>query len=394
MRGSIHKRGKTYSIVYRVTDPTTGKSKQVWRGGFTTKKAAEDELKEVVQTIDGGVYVSPTKQTFGEYLENDWLPSLDNLVAGGKLKPTTVSFYRDLTNSHVIPRLGGVPLRGLDAGALNACYRDLLASGRIHGEGGLSRTSVHAVHVTISRALRDAVKLGKVARNVASLADGPTPESAPSDVWTAEQLDTFLNSVTEDRLHALWMLAITTGMRRGELCGLPWSDLDLKAGRVTISQARVSVGYKVVTTTPKSKSSKRSFALDPDTVSALKLWKRQQVEERLAWGPGWVDAGLVFSREDGTPYHPDRLTKMFVRKAKAAGLPPIRLHDVRHSYATAALEAEVALKVVSERLGHSSTTITADLYTHVLERVDQDAADRTAAFILGSAKRANGGGAA
>ena len=161
MRGSIHKRGSTYSIVYRVTDPTTGKSKQVWRGGFATKKAAEDELKEVVRSIDQGVYIAPTKQTFGEYLEDDWLPSLENLVAGGKLKPTTATFYRNLTKTHVIPRLGGIPLRALDATALNACYRDLLASGRVHGDGGLSRTTVHSIHVAISRALRDAVKLGQ-----------------------------------------------------------------------------------------------------------------------------------------------------------------------------------------------------------------------------------------
>ena len=391
MRGSIHKRGSTYSIVYRVTDPTTGKSKQVWRGGFATKKAAEDELKEVVRSIDQGVYIAPTKQTFGEYLEDDWLPSLENLVAGGKLKPTTATFYRNLTKTHVIPRLGGIPLRALDATALNACYRDLLASGRVHGDGGLSRTTVHSIHVAISRALRDAVKLGKVARNVASLADSPTSENARSDIWSAAQLDAFLSSVKEDRLYALWMLAITTGMRRGELGGLSWSDLDLESGRVTISQTRVSVGYEVVTTTPKSKSSKRSFLLDPATVTALKAWKRRRKAERLAWGPGWIDTGLVFGKEDGTPYHPQRITQAFARKAKAAGLPAIRLHDVRHSYATAGLEAGVPLKVMSERLGHSSISITGDLYTHVTEQSDQDAADRTAAFILGSAKRAKRG---
>ena len=195
----------------------------------------------------------------------------------------------------------------------------------------------------------------------------------------------------EDRLYALWMLAITTGMRRGELGGLSWSDLDLESGRVTISQTRVSVGYEVVTTTPKSKSSKRSFLLDPATVTALKAWKRRRKAERLAWGPGWIDTGLVFGKEDGTPYHPQRITQAFARKAKAAGLPAIRLHDVRHSYATAGLEAGVPLKVMSERLGHSSISITGDLYTHVTEQSDQDAADRTAAFILGSAKRAKRG---
>jgi integrase len=384
VRGSIHKRSNTYSIVYRVADPKTGKSKQVWRGGFTTKKAAEDELKEVVRSIDKGVYIPPTNQTFGEFLKDDWLPSLDNLVAGGKLKPTTATFYRNLTNSHVIPRLGGTPLKALDAPGLNACYRDLLKSGKVNGDGGLSPTTVHSIHVAISKALGDAVKWGKVARNVAALADGPRPNASRRDVWSPEQLRTFLASVAEDRLYALWLLAATTGMRRGELAGLRWTDLDLETGRLHVAQTRVSVGYEVVTTTPKSTSSDRAIGLDPATVAALKAWKNQQTKERLAWGPGWTDTGLVFGKEDGTAHHPQRITQAFARKVKAAELPPIRLHDVRHAYATASLEAGVPIKVLSERLGHSSIQITGDTYQHVRQQVDQDAADLTASFILGA----------
>lgn len=321
MRGSIHKRGATYSIVYRVSDPATGKTKQVWRGGFATKKAAEDELKETVRTIDQGVYIAPTKQTFGEYLKDDWLPSLDNLVAGGKLKPTTASFYRNLTNSHVIPRLGGVPLKALDAPQLNACYRDLLKSGKVNSGEGLSPTTVHSIHVAISKALGDAVKWGKVARNVASLADGPRPGGSKRDVWSPEQLRTFLAFVAKDRLYALWLLAATTGMRRGELCGLRWEDLDLEAGRLNVSQTRVSVGYEVVTTSPKSASSSRAIGLDPATVAALKGWKRQQTKERLAWGPGWTDTGLVFGKEDGAAHHP-RPRHPSVRPEGEVGRPP------------------------------------------------------------------------
>ena len=224
-----------------------------------------------------------------------------------------------------------------------------------------------------------------MARNVASLADSPRPTSDKSEVWSPAQLRTFLCSVEGARLYALWILAATTGMRRGELAGLRWADVDLKAGRVRISQTRVSVGYQVVTTTPKSASSTRGFALDPNTVAALKSWHVQHRRERLAWGPAWTNSGLVFGREDGRPYHPQRITQMFLRDAKAAKLPGIRLRDVRHSYVTAALEAGVPLKVISGRLGHSSINITANLYQHVTEQVDQDAADRTAAFILGGA---------
>lgn len=249
--------------------------------------------------------------------------------------------------------------------------------------GPLSTTTVHGIHVTISRALKDAVKWGKVARNVAGAADPPKPSSEKRVPWSADQLRAFAVSVADDRLAALWTLAMTTGMRRGELAGLRWADVDFGAGRLRVSSARVVVNYKVVTGTPKSKSSERTIGLDAGTVAALRAHRRRQLEERMAFGPDWPDTGLVFVREDGTPFHPDNLTRMFAAAARKAGLPVTPLHGVRHAYATAGLEAGVTLKVMSERLGHSTISITADLYSHVRPKVDQDAADRTAAYIFG-----------
>jgi integrase len=203
-------------------------------------------------------------------------------------------------------------------------------------------------------------------------------------VWDASQLRVFAASVAEDRTYALWQLAMSTGLRRGELAGLRWEDLDLGAGRLRVAVTRTVVSYRVVDGDPKSATSKRAIGLDPGTVAALKAHKARQATERLAWGPAWADNGLVFVQEDGQPYHPQRLSKMFGQAAHKAKLPPIRLHDLRHSYATAGLEAGVPLLVMSRRLGHSSLAITADTYSHVLPQVDQDAADRTAAFIFGS----------
>lgn len=388
MRGSVKKRGDTWSIIYRAVDPASGQTKQVWKGGFGTKKAAEDELKELVRKVDEGTWTRPTKQTLAQFLEDDWLPSLDAAVAGGSLKASTVAHYRRLAESHVKPRIGGLLLTRLDAPALNRLYGELLATGRRTGKkkgGPLSPTTVHAVHVTIGRALGDAVRWGNVSRNVARLATPPSPASPEHDGWwIAEQLRTFAGGVDGDRLSALWRLAMTTGMRRGELCGLRWQDVDLEAARLKVASTRVVVDYQVLTVNPKSRASARTIALDPATSVALKAHRRRQLEERMAWGPGWTDSGLVFTQEDGEGFHPERVTRMFQAAAKKAELPVIPLHGLRHSYASAGLRAGVGLKVMQERLGHASLSVTSDIYSHVAPEVDQEAADTTANYIFGA----------
>lgn len=203
-------------------------------------------------------------------------------------------------------------------------------------------------------------------------------------VWSPTDLRTFLASVKGDRLYAMWLLFITTGLRRGEVAGLRWSDLDLDRGRLSVNVARVVVNHTVVDTSPKSKRT-RELAIDPGTVKALRSHQVAQGAERLAWGPGYNGSPLVFTWEDGRPLHPDVITRTFKRLATAAGLPVVRVHDLRHSYASAALSAGVGLKVMQERLGHSSVAITGDVYSHVSREVDQAAADQVAAVILGGA---------
>ena len=173
------------------------------------------------------------------------------------------------------------------------------------------------------------------------------------------------------------------GHARGEVLGLRWSDLDLEGARLSIRQTLVVIGYALEFSTPKTDKSRRSISLDPATVAALRGHRVRQAQERLAWGPAWIDAGLVFSRDDGTPIHPQQLSKAFERLGKAAGLPEIRLHDLRHSYATAALALGIPTKIVSERLGHSSIAITSDTYQHVLPEMDEHAAAQVARTILG-----------
>jgi integrase len=273
-------------------------------------------------------------------------------------------------------------LSRLDAPTLNRLYVELLRTHVVKGGQLLSPSSVNNVHQTMAAALRDATSWGKVPASVATLAYPPKKTKHRMTTWTPAQLRHFAATVAEDRMSGLWLLVMTTGLRRGELAGLRWADLDLDAHRLRVAVTRLAVDNKVVDGTPKSRASGRSIALDPATVVALRAHRLRQTEERLAAGPAWVDCGLVFVYPDGRAPHPHRFNRLFYMATRKAGLPPIRLHDLRHSYATAALAAGVDLKVMQERLGHSTIATTADLYVHVPPHVDQEAANRTADYIF------------
>ena len=192
---------------------------------------------------------------------------------------------------YVVPQIGTVPLQALKATTLNALYAHLLRDGAARG-GGLSPKSVRNVHGILHKALKDAVRWGLVLRNVADQVDPPRKNTPEMQVWTGEQLRRFLDHVRDDRLFAAWMLAATTGMRRGELPGLRWGDVDLTAGRVAIRQASTVVDYGVQTSEPKTKRSRRSVALDPRTLAALRAHRQRQLEKRLLVGSAWQETGL------------------------------------------------------------------------------------------------------
>jgi integrase len=209
----------------------------------------------------------------------------------------------------------------------------------------------------------------------------PGAGSVEMRTWTADELRRYLDHVREDRLFPAWRLAASTGLRRGELLGLRWQDVDLDAGRVSVRQTLTTVGNKVAFGEPKTARGERNIALDGVTISTVRTWRARQARERLAFGPAWHDTGLVFSRADGSLIHPDTFSFWFDRQVHAAGLPRIRFHDLRHTHATLALQAGVPAKVVSERLGHATVAFTLDVYSHVIPALQEDAAERIAALV-------------
>jgi integrase len=253
-----------------------------------------------------------------------------------------------------------------------------LTNGRRDGKsGGLSVKTVRLVHVVLHKALSDALRKGSVVRNVATVADPPKLSSAKRPevrAWTAEQLRAFLDHTRQKRAHAALFVAAHTGMRRGEVLGLRWGDVQIDDARLSVRQAVVSVAYEMQLSDVKTGAGRRTIDLDERTIAILTTWRKTQAEEKLLLGADYHDRDLVFCRADGDPMHPDLFSQTFDRAVACAAVPRISLHDLRHTHATLLLRAGVPVKVVSERLGHSSPAFTMSVYQHVMPGMQAEAA--------------------
>ncbi len=388
MQGHLRKRihttkdGKQTVNWYVVVDlgrDAEGKRRQKWHGAFRTRKEAEVARAKIVGHLHAGTYSEPNRLTLSEWVTGQWLPTIKS-----QLKASTFDSYRRNIELHVLPRIGGRRLHELTPLLLNGMYGDLLESGRLNGEGGLSAKTVRYIHTIVHKALADALDAGLVATNVAERAKPPRPRSsAPTELrfWTPDELRTFLDQVAGHRLEAAWRLAAMTGMRRGEVIGLRWRDIDFETARIHVRQALVSVAYELVVSTPKTHQA-RVIDLDEATVGELRRHRCRQLVQKAEWGADYQDSDLVFCKENGTPLHPQTFTQAFERVVARSGLPRIRLHDLRHTHATIALRAGVPVKVISERLGHETPAFTLSQYAHVIPGMQAEAAAQIASLVL------------
>jgi integrase len=373
MQGSIQKRvgkrGITWTVVVDAPpDPATGKRRQK-RLAAATKKQLEDLLAAHIASMASGTYADASKLTIAEYVDR-WIDSL-----GSTVRPQTSRRYADLLHQHAVPRLGGVQLAKLTPLHIQQLEADRLAA-------GLAANTVLMLHMVLHRALKQAMRWNLIARNVTEAVDPPRPGRSEYTTWSAAQAARFLAAAERDEYAALWRLAILTGMRRGELLGVKWEDLDLDRGTLAVQRtiSRTATG-NWGPGAPKTASGRRSVALQASAVEALRRHRTHQLEHRLAVGAFYQDQGYVFTTLDGRPLHINSLVARFDKLTKAAAVPRIRFHDLRHTAATLMLANGEHPKQVQERLGHSSIAITLDRYSHVTENMQRQAADRLEALL-------------
>lgn len=353
--------------------------RQKSQGGFRTKKEAQEALDKAKVAVAENRYVVMTNVSVRSFLIDEWLPTIKNTV-----RATTYTSYEGHVRNHLVPRLGSLQLRRLNAGTINAHYAHLQESGRLKGEGGLSTATVRRVHATLHRALRDAVRWQRLHYNPADAADPPKASAERSErpVWTKEQVNKFLKSVRGHELYPLWLLYATTGMRRGEALGLQWPDIDLKAGSLSIRRSLVPVDGIPKESEPKTKRGRRTISLDPATVAALKAHKSAQAKLKMKHRKVWEPGAWVFTNGNGKPLDGNVVTKLFAELTKVAELPHIPLHSVRHTYATLALGGGMNARDLSARLGHSTVAFTLDVYSHAIPAVEEEAAAKVAALFV------------
>lgn len=331
-----------------------------------TKREVVEKLGKLRSQRMTGTLPSSDRMTVADFL-NRWL----NDVAKQRIRESTFHAYKLIIDRHILPRIGGVAVSRLSPVFVQELYSALERDGR-------SPRVRQFVHAVLHRALRQAVKWGLLIRNVCGdgLVETPKVKRKEMKTWDATQTEQFLRTAESDRLHALYVLAVTAGLRQGELFGLHWSDIDLTAATVSVNRTLVNISGKLSIGEPKTAKSRRKVRLSPIAVRALQEHRRRSVAEGNA-GSEWV-----FCNEIGKPIQRQNMRKRsFLPLIKAAGVPAIRFHDLRHTSATLLLSAGTHPKVVQERLGHSQIGITLDTYSHVLEGMDEQAAAQMDAIL-------------
>lgn len=337
-----------------------------------TRKEVAEKLREAQRKKEDGLALDTDRQTVAQFLER-WLQAVKPSV-----KTRTYEGYESIIRVRVLPRIGTRRLAKLSGDDMQALYGEL-------ADAGLSPRSVQHTHRVLHHAFAQAVKWRRIPRNPCDDAKAPRVTRTEMKVLTPEQAKAFLAATADHPAHALYVLAITTGMRAGELLGLQWGDIDLDAGRLTVKRAlqQQNGGVGLVFVTPKTARSRRMILLSQRAIDALKVHRDRQAFKRRAVGDVWRDLDLVFTGPFGGPVDPSWSRQTFYAALDAASIPRVRFHDLRHTAATLALMQGVHPKVVSDMLGHGTVGLTLDTYSHLLPAMHHQAAAAMDAILAG-----------
>ena len=371
--GTIRRRGDTFTALWFVIDPATGKRHQASKGGFASEADAQRHLTMVLAEVQQGTFTRDQRLTVKQLLEEYWLPIKQ---AEGR-KPNTIA-HHEYAAKWVADRIGGLRVEALTPGTIAKMTATMRTTETTTGKDGLSARSIQAAVGTLKAATAWAARTRLV--SVDPLAELHRPsiksESQAVQAWTVDQGRQFLDSVAGDRFEALWALMMTRGLRRGELAGLKWSAVDLDKGSLSVRSSRVVVKAKVIEGTPKSGFG-RTVPLDGSLIDRLRTLRETQAAE------AYQGHGYVMSDPLGRPMHPDSISRRFDALVAKTGLPRLTIHGLRHTAGTLMLADGVPVKVVSDLLGHSSPTITLSIYAHTLPGMAEQAGENLSRALLG-----------
>lgn len=369
MKGHIRKRGNKYCIVIDIgPDPETGKRRQKWFSGYKTKKEAQADVAKKITELNEGTFVEPSKITLKDYLVQ-WLEIKKMCV-----EKSTFSSYSSNITYHIIPSIGMIALHKLNVIHIQKCYKSAL-------DNGVSNNSILLLHRILKTALNLAVKQNIISRNPADFVEIPKKEKTSIQTWTEEEVKRFLLHSQESRYHIAYLIAITTGMRLGEVLGLRWQDVDFRNHTVTINQT--VGGDDKVKNTAKTNASKRTIPVPVETIEAIKKHRIQINKEKLRMGSAYQDLDLINCNESGGVLKRDPFRRKFYKEINNAKVKKIKIHDLRHTHATILLKQGVNPKIISERLGHTDISLTLRVYSHVLPNMQEEAVKNFGKSIFG-----------
>lgn len=357
----------TYQVIVDTGIDANGKRTQKWKT-FRTKKQAENYLNETVNQVERGVYIKPSKMTFTDF-SNKWLSE----YAKVNLSPVTFESYDLILKKHLQPELGKIGIAQVKPDQIQGYYANKL-------EDGLSAMTIHHHHAILHEVYKFAMKWGVAAHNPADATDPPKPQKREMNVWNQNEVQAFLEHAKETEYYILFYTSLFTGMRRSELLALRWSDVDLLGMQVSVNRSiHLLKGNEIVYREPKTAKSRRAISLTPSNALLLQEHLDKRKQALKSKNPKFEDKDfnqneLVFRHADGSPYLPNSVTHAWIKLVRRCGLKNIRLHDARHTMATMMLKMGVHPKIVQERLGHSSITVTMDTYSHVLPGLQKAAA--------------------
>lgn len=390
--GHVTKKGKNWYVVLEL-DNEDGERNRRWisvrkaLGPKAGSREAKALLRKYLQEFDEGTYIEPNEITVKEYL----LQWLEDYVEPN-VKPTTYSSYREKVNCHIIPSLGHIELAKLRKSKIKGFLAEKQKPGaRADGKPGkLSNRSVQYIFTVLKAALSHAVEDELIKKNPAKGITPPRPEKHKEKLryWEYDQAKTFLNALKEHkdskkqketghRLYPLYLLAITIGMRRGELLGLKWESIDFKKRTIKVESSLVAQdkGPALLQDSTKGGRDRIIEEIDPAILDILQAHRKKQAQMLMALGRPELDHGLVFINTKGKPIHPSNIDRQFAKLIKKYKLPKIRFHDLRHTAATIMLENGTDVKTVAEQLGHADAAVLLDIYSHVTKKMKKKAAD-------------------